>query len=296
MEEVLLSKEKNIKDLIYEIRGHQVMLDSDLAMLYECKNGTKEINQAVKNNPNKFPERYSWLISSDEYNYACSKSKFLTLNKSGNKRGSNIKYNHRVFTEEGVAMLATILKTKVATEVSIRIMDTFVAMRHYINANLIEQKYINKLVLEDHEKLELIFSRFDKDNEYLYLSGQVYDAYSKVLDIFKESKSELIIVDAYADKSLLDIIKKLKVKVIIITKKDNLLNKNLIDKYNEQYSNLKVIYDNTFHDRYFIIDRKDIYHCGASINKLGYRTFSINKIEDEIIKETLLNNIRSICE
>ena len=167
-------------------------------------------------------------------------------------------------------------------------------MRQYLNTNLIEYKYINKLVLEDHERLDLIFSKFDKDSEYLYLPGQIYDAYSKVLDIFKESKKELIIIDSYADKNLLDIIKELKVKVIIITKENNKLSKLNIEKYNKQYNNLKVIYDDTYHDRYFILDKEVIYHCGASINGIGKRTFSINKIEDDIIKETLLKIFANI--
>ncbi len=287
MNEVLLKEEKNIKDLIYEVRGKQVMLDSDLAMLYGCKNGTKEINQAVKNNPNKFPERYCFRIS--EGIYSNLKSKVLT-SKGGSRKG------HTAFTEQGVAMLATILKTKVATEASIRIMDAFVSMRHYFNTNLIEQKYINKLVLEDHEKIEEIFSRFDKDDEYLYLPGQIYDSYSKVVDIFKRSKKELIIIDSYADKSLLDIIKDLKVKVIIITKKNNLLKELDIEKYNKQYDNLKVIYNNTFHDRYFIIDKKTIYHCGASLNGIGYKTFSINKVEDEKVKKMLVKYMYSLIK
>ena len=290
MEEVLLSKEKNIKDLIYEIRGYQVMLDSDFAMLYECKNGTKTINLAVKRNKERFPEDFCFQLTKEELRNL----RFQIETANVNNMSRQLPY---VFTEQGVSMLSSVLRTKVAVKASINIMRAFVSMRHYLIDNKDIYKSINNInnkLVEHDEKLELIFSRFDKDNEYLYLSGQVYDAYSKVLDIFKESKSELIIVDGYADKSLLDIIKELKVKVIIITKKDNLLSKNLIDKYNEQYSNLKVIYDNTFHDRYFIIDKKDIYHCGASINKLGYRTFSINKIEDEIIKETLLNNIKKI--
>ena len=295
MNNVLLNEEKNIKDLIYEIRGKQIMLDSDLAILYNVE--TKRINEAVRNNPNKFPERYSWKLVEDEFYLICSRPKISTLNKSGNNRGYNLKYNPRVFTEEGVAMLATILKSKVATEVSIRIMDTFVAMRHYLIDNKDIYKSIsninNKLVEHD-EKLELIFSKFDKNNEYLYLPGQIYDAYSKVLDIFKESKEELIIIDSYADKNLLDIIKELKVKVIIITKENNKLSKLNIEKYNKQYNNLRVIYDDTFHDRYFILDNKTVYHCGASINGIGKKTFSINKIEDDIIKETLLKTFANI--
>ena len=121
-------EEVKIENLIYEVRGKQVMLDSDLAMLYECKNGTKEINQAVRNNPLKFPERFAFRITEDEY--LNLKSKNLTSNLRGGSRKG-----HTVFTEEGVAMLATILKSKVATIVSIKIMDTFVAMRKFINEN-----------------------------------------------------------------------------------------------------------------------------------------------------------------
>ena len=288
MEEVLLKEEKNIRNLIYEIRGKQVMLDRDLAKLYGVD--TKVFMQSVKRNIVRFPKNFMFQLTKEEFlNW---RSQFVT------SKGDNIGLRRPpyAFTEQGVTMLSGILRSSVAINASIMIMNAFVAMRHYINSSLIEQKYINKLVLEDHERLDLIFSRFDKDNEYLYLSGQIYDAYSKVLDIFKESKKELIIIDSYADKSLLDIIKELKVKVIIITKKNNLLNKVLIDKYNEQYNNLKVIYNDTFHDRYFIIDKKIIYHCGTSINKIGCRTFSINKIEDEIIKKTLLDNIESICK
>lgn len=288
----IIKKEDSVKDLIYEARGKQVMLDSDLAMLYGCKNGTKEINQAVKNNPNKFPERYTWKLTDEELTNL--RSKILTTNYSSMSRS-----NPRVFTEQGVAMLATILKTKVATEASIKIMDTFVSMRHYLIENKDIYKSINNInnkLIEHDEKIEEIFSKFDKDEEYLYLPGQVYDAYSKVLDIFKLAKKELIIIDSYADKNLLDIIKDLKVKVIIITKRDNLLKELDIEKYNKQYRNLKVIYNNTFHDRYFIIDRIEIYHCGASINRIGYKTFSINKIEDEIIKETIVNNVYTIIK
>ena len=124
--------------MIYEIRGKQVMLDSDLAKLYQCKNGTKEINQAVKNNVEKFPERFSWILTFDEYNDL--RSKILTSNSNNNYGGR--RYNPRVFTEQGVAMLATILKTKVATKISIEIMDAFVTMRHFFKSNLVNQKYI----------------------------------------------------------------------------------------------------------------------------------------------------------
>lgn len=147
MNDIVVKDTKKIEDMIYEIRGKQVMLDFDLARIYECKNGTKEINQAVKNNPRKFPERFSWRITKDEQNFLVK-----SFDQKVETRGGRYK-NPRVFTEQGVAMLATILKTKVATEMSIRIMDAFVTMRHYISSSLLEQKYINSMVLENNEKI-----------------------------------------------------------------------------------------------------------------------------------------------
>ena len=158
-------------------------------------------------------------------------------------------------------MLSSVLHSETAVTISIKIINAFIAMRKYISTNLIEQKYINNLVLEDHEKiktLELSFAKFEekkKTNE-IYFNGQIYDAYSKIQEIFNEATKEIIIIDSYADYTLLDIIKRLKIKVTIITKPNNLLTKQDIIKYNKQYNNLKVIYDNTFHDRYFILDNK----------------------------------------
>ena len=128
----------------------------------------------------------------------------------------------------------------------------------------------------------------------IYFNGQIFDAYSKILEIFNNAKKSLLIVDAYADNTLLDIIKRLSINVIIITKHNNLLTNQDIDKYNKQYNNLKVIYDNTFHDRYFIIDEEVVYHCGTSINRIGYKTFSINLISDEEVISLLINKINKI--
>ena len=271
------------------------MLDSDLARLYECANGTKTINLAVKRHINRFPERFMFRLTKDEYRKILRfQSETLEL-----EQGKYSKYLPYVFTEQGVAMLATILRTEVAEEVSIRIMDAFVAMKKYISSNLIEQKYINDLVLEDHnriQKLENTFEKFEekrKINE-IYFNGQIFDAYSKIQEIFKKAAKKLIIIDAYTDNALLDIIKRLNVEVVVITKYNNLLTKQDILKYNKQYNNLKIVYDNTFHDRYFIIDEEIVYHCGTSINRIGYKTFSINLISDEEVCEMLINRINKI--
>ena len=172
-------------------------------------------------------------------------------------------------------------------------------MRKYISTNLLEQKYINNQVIKNTEDIKLLqesFSKFEdkkKVNE-IYFNGQIYDAYSKILDILKEAKKELIIVDGYADKTLLDLIKILSLQVILIVKNKSLLTETDVKKYNSQYSNLKIIYDDTFHDRYFIIDKQEIYHCGTSINRIGTKTFSINILEDEIVKQLLIQKISSL--
>ena len=259
-----------IEEMIYDIRGKQVILDSDLAKLYQCKNGTKEVNQAVKRNIVKFPDDFYFQLTEKEYIYL--RSQIVTAK---NNMARVLPY---VFTEEGVAMLSSILKTSVAAEVSINIMRAFVAMRKYISTNLIEQKYINNLVLKDNKRIDLLeetFSKFEekrKTNE-IYFEGQIYDAYSKIIDIFEEAKNELIIIDAYADKTILDLIKNLNIKVILIVKSKSLLSKMNIEKYNSQYNNLKVIYNDTFHDRYFLLDKQTIYHCGTSLNYMGTKTF-----------------------
>lgn len=292
MSNIVFKNEEKLTNLIYEVRGKQVMLDSDLAKLYQVE--TKRINESVKNNKDKFPERFSWKLTKEE-------SKIFMVENFDQKietRGG--RYNcPRVFTEQGVAMLATILKSKVATQVSIAIMDAFVLMRKYISNNLIEQKYINNLVLEDHSrvnKLEETFQKFEEKRKVsdIYFDGQIYDAYSKILDIFNSAKEEIIIVDNYADKTLLDMVKDLHVKVTIITKKNNLLKEHMIEKYNKEYHNLTVKYSNIFHDRYFILDNKVVYHCGASINRIGYKIFSITLINDQDVSQLLIDKINKI--
>ena len=281
-----------IENLIYEIRGKQVMLDSDLARLYGCANGTKDINKAVKRNSERFPENFMFRLNNEEWSVLRFQSG--TSNEKGGRR-----YKPFVFTEQGVAMLSSVIHTDVAIKASIKIMDAFVAMRKYISRDLLEQKYINNMVLEDHDKIKVLEASFNKLEERkkvneIYFNGQIYDAYSKIQDIFKEAKEELIIIDGYADNTILDIIKRLKVDVTIITKPNNLLTKQDISKYNKQYKNLKVKFESSFHDRYFILDNKTVYHCGSSINRIGYKTFSITLIGDTEVCNLLLNKVKKI--
>ena len=287
----IIEKEK-VENLIYEIRGKQVMLDSDLAELYKVE--TKRINEAVKNNMEKFPERYSWKLTDKESGI------FLVENFDQKRETRGGKYkNPRVFTEQGIMMLATVLKSKIAVETTIRIMDAFVEMKKFFLNDNLRLSNIETKVLDHDKNIKLLQESFDKLSEKrkaneIYFNGQMFDAYSRIINIFKTAKKELIIIDAYADNVVLDIIKRLDIKVTIITKSDNLLTKQDIETYNKQYKNLKVIYNNTYHDRYFIIDNKTVYHCGTSINRIGYKTFSINLLDDKEVITPLINNINRI--
>ena len=277
----MLEESLNIKNMIYEIRGKQVILDSDLAKLYQVE--TKRINEAVKRNEEKFPNRYCFKISEETYINLKSQSATSSLNEHGGSRKG-----HRVFTEQGVAMLSTILKSKVAVQVSINIMDAFVEMRRYISSNLIEQKYINELVLKDTKRIDLLedaFNGFKEKNNHIFFEGQIYDAYSLMLDILNKSKESIIIIDNYIDKSILDILCKTEKKVVVITNKYN--NEDYI-KYKRQYKNVRLVISNEFHDRFIIIDKIIVYHCGSSFKDLGNSCFAINKIEDEEIIKSLL--------
>lgn len=297
MNEIIVKDEVKIEDLIYEVRGVQVMFDSDLAKLYECKNGTKSINLAVNRNLDRFPEDFYFQLKEEEYNNL----KFQIETSSSKNNYGGVRKLPYVFTEQGVAMLATVLRTEVASKMSVAIMRAFVVMRKYISSNLIQQKYINNQVLKNTEEIKILQESFQKFEEKkkvneIYFNGQIFDAYSKIQEIFKSATKKLIIIDSYADSTLLDIIKRLSVEVIIITKANNLLTYQDILKYNKQYQNLKVIYNNTFHDRYFVIDEKLFYHCGASVNRIGYKTFSITLIGDDDVCKILMNRITNVIK
>ena len=276
MNEIIEKEEIKIENMIYEIRGKQVMLDSDLAKLYKVE--TKRINEAVKNNPDKFPERFAYRLTDEETRI------FLVENfdQKLEKRGGRYK-NPRVFTEQGVAMLSTILKSKIATKVSIRIMDAFVEMRKYISTNLINQDYYNKMTVRHDTEIKLLQESFDKlssNKEYdgIFFDGQIYDSYYLLLDIFNTANKNIIIIDNYIDKKLLDILRNINKNILIITNK---YNNEDYSKYQNQYNNITLKINNNIHDRFIIIDNKELYHCGASLKDLGKKCFAINKIENK---------------
>lgn len=276
----------NIKSLIYTVRGKQVMIDSDVAMLYRCE--TRVINQAVKRNIDRFPERFCFQLTKEEYKNL--RSQIVILNENRNISEIGRKYLPYVFTEQGIAMLSAVLKNTVAVQVSINIMDAFVEMRKFVanNGQVFQEINTIKLKLLEHDKkFNEVFDELQKDKEIkfkqkVFFDGQIYDAYSLIVDIIKTAKEKILIIDNYIDESILKILSKKNrnVEVVILTLPNSNINKLDITKFNKQYPILKVGRTNRFHDRFIIIDHKDLYHLGASIKDLGKKCFAISKMED----------------
>ena len=285
MNELVIKDNEKIVDMIYEIRGKQVMLDSDLSKIYNVE--TKRINEAVKNNPKKFPEEYSFVLSDEEYNIL--RSKFSTANdniKSINKK----RFNPRAFTEEGCLMLGTILKSDVAVNTTLLVIEAFVAMKRFISNNFLEQNFYKNKILEHDKRIKLLeesFSTKTFSNE-IFFEGQIYDAYSLLLDILDSSKESIIIIDNYANKNLFDLFSKTKKKVIVYSKN---IDNELINKYKSQYSNVELKYNDGYHDRYIIIDNKILYHCGSPFKDLGKKCFCISKIDNILMIDDILNKL-----
>ena len=272
MTQIVEKYQSEIVEMIYEIRGKQVMIDRDLAKLYKIE--TRILIQKVKRNIERFPTLFCFQMTDDEFVNWKSQIVMSNNDKMGLRRPPY------VFTEQGVAMLSAIINTSVAVEMSVRIINAFVEMKKYISYTLIDQKYINNQVLKNTENIRLLQESFHKAKKYdgLFFEGQIYDSYSLLLDIFGMAKNEIIIIDNYIDKHLLDILRKVNTKIIIIT---NQYDNNDYSKYKMQYKNIELKINNKIHDRFIIIDRLDLYHCGASLKDLGKKCFAINKIENK---------------
>ena len=274
---------ENIETMIYEIREKQVMLDRDLAKLYRVE--TKVFMQSVKRNIKRFPIEFMFQLTYEEF--LDWRSQIVTSKNDA----QGLRRPPYAFTEQGVAMLSSVLKSKIAIETSIKIMDAFVSMRHYLNENKDIYKSLNTInnkLVEHDEKFDLIFSSFKDKNNYLFLNGEKYDSYSLMIDIFNRSKEEIIVIDNYVDKNLLDILSKTNKTIKVVTNKYNRYD---YSKYIEQYHNVELIINNNFHDRFIIIDKKELYHCGASFKDLGVKCFVINRIDDEDCLNKLINKI-----
>ncbi len=276
---------KDIENLIYTIRGKQVMLDSDLAKLYQVE--TKQLIRQMKRNIERFPIDFCFQIENEEFeNLRCQFGTSSLKNNYGGRR-----YNPYVFTEQGISMLSSVLRSKIATEISIKIIRTFVQMRKYLltsgeifsRLDKIETKQIeNKL--EADKKFDEIFDFIASKQEItqgIFFNGQIFDAYNFVADLIRKAKKKIILVDNYIDDTTLSLFNKNQnIEVIIYT---HTINKTLaldLEKYNKQYKEINIKINKDFHDRFLIIDEKEVYLIGASLKDLGKKVFGFSLLKD----------------
>ncbi len=287
----------SIENKICLIRDCQVIIDSDLAELYQIE--TKVLNQAVKRNINRFPESFRFELTSEEYldyinlrnSQSHLKSQTVTSNKHGGRR-----FLPAVFTEQGVAMLSAVLRSETAVQVSIEIMQTFVQMRKFMLryqsvSNKIEQ--IERKQIETELKFEKVFQALEsKDkipSEGVFFDGQIFDAYELVSKLIRTANKSILLIDNYLDETVLSLLSKKKknVSVKLFTKN---INKQLlldVSKANEQFPFIELHRFDKSHDRFLIIDQTEVYHIGASLKDLGKRWFAFSKLEKSTVNDLL---------
>ena len=290
----------NIEPLIKIIRGQQVMLDKDLAKLYGVE--TKVLNQTVKRNIERFPNDFRFELNKEE----SLRSQIVTSNGRGGNR-----YSTYAFTEQGVAMLSSILRSKTAIEVNIQIMRAFVSMRHFMvnNASIFNrletieyhqleilqhQQDTDKHLQESDKRIEEVFRKLDEGNakpkQGVFYNGQIYDAYTFISDLIKSAKKRIILIDNYVDETVLTLLDKREdgVSAIIYTQQISRQFQLDIDRHNAQYAPIDVEVFRLSHDRFLCIDN-NVYHIGASIKDLGKKWFGFSKMEiltpDELVEK-----------
>lgn len=285
MNEIII-KDKKIENMIFEVRGVQVMLSSDVAILYQIE--TRILNQVIKRNIDRFPSTFCFQLTDEEIDRLSLRSQFATLNKSNNLRGQHYKYLPYVLTEQGIMMLSGLLKSDIAVKVNIQIIDAFVKMRRYFANNF----NTNELLLNHENRIQLLENTLDSFKEQkikkIFFEGQIYDAYSILIDVLNKARTEIIIIDNYASKELLDILKDINLKIIIVSKN---VDSVLKEKYTKQYKNVEFVDNNSFHDRFIILDRSKLYTCGASFKDLGKKCFAISEFNDINYLEQIINTL-----
>ncbi|MFA6408717.1 MAG: ORF6N domain-containing protein [Gammaproteobacteria bacterium] len=310
---------KDIQSMIFTIRGVQVMIDNDLAFVYEVE--TKALNQAVKRNIDRFPPAFRFQLTDQEKEELvtnCDQFKnFKRSTSIGAKRKEPVaicdrfKYlkhssvNPYVFTEQGVSMLSAVLRSDTAVKVSIKIINAFVEMRRFIQRNSgvfvrldsLERRQI-AFESETEKNFEKVFDAFEAGEpikQGIFYNGQIYDAYIFAADLIRNAKKSLILIDNYVDDSVLTLLSKRKkdVSVKIYT---STISKQLaldIKKHNAQYPIIAIEVFCEAHDRFLIVDEKDIYHIGASLKDLGKKWFAFSKFElgaMEMLKKLHIKN------
>jgi phage regulator Rha-like protein len=294
MKELTVLENQYIQNNIYTIRGIQVMLDEDLAVLYGVE--SKRLNEQVKRNIERFPENFRFQLTEKEFENLRSQFVTLSLDDSlrsqiatlESQRGKHRKYLPYVFTEQGVSMLSAVLRSPTAIDVSIKIIDSFVEMRKFIlsNANMFGrfERIEQRLSLHD-EKFNKLFNAIEEkgtpQKQHIFYDGQIFDAYLFVSDIIKSAKSSIKLIDNYIDESTLVLFTKRDTNVAmkIYTKT---ISKQLqldLQKHNAQYPRIEIEKFELSHDRFLIVDEKEIYHFGASLKDLGKKWFAVSKLD-----------------
>lgn len=293
----VVAETKDIKSLIYVVRGQQVMLDSDLAMIYQVE--TKVFNQAVSRNIERFPENFRFQLTKEEFDTL--RSQIATSNGRGGRR-----YRPYMFTEQGIAMLSGVLRSDVAVQVSIRIMNTFVEMRRFIANNALLFEKVSDIELKQLEYQKNTDEKFDKVFRYIedhaeseqkiFFDGQIYDAFSLITSIIRKAQKEIILIDGYVDVDTLNMLAKkyAGVDVKIYTYANAQLTEKDAAKFNAQYPTLTVRKTQVFHDRFILLDRGTAYHIGASIKDAGKKCFAISLIDDPGVVTDLLNRLKTV--
>lgn len=287
--------QKEIENRIYMIRGKQVMLDTDLANIYQVE--TKVFNQAVKRNTERFPENFCFQLTSEEWEVL--RSQIVTLNAG---RGQHRKYLPFVFTEQGITMLSGVLKSTVAVKVSIEIMNAFVEMQRIFVSNAALFHRLDKIELKQlqaDQKIEEIFKVLESDKLHsekgVFYNGQIFDAYTFVSDIIRSAKSSIILLDNYVDDTVLTLLGKRNDNVTATIYTKNISNQLRLDlqRYNSQYPPIEIETFPDAHDRFLIIDRTELYHIGASLKDLGKKWFAFSRMDIEVGRMLqILNNHR----
>lgn len=300
-EESALLNNQNIESLIYTIRGKQVMFDKDLAKLYGYD--VKYLNRQVQRNIERFPSDFMFQLNINDINDGL-RCQIGTLNAKGNKTGMHIKYMPYVFTEQGIYMLATILKGDLAVKQSIYIIRAFKELRHiYMDNNLLLDRIVNteiKLVeyKEDIDsKLDEVFKYMGNHKEIsqkIFFKGQIYDAFSLFVELIESADNEIILIDNYIDIKTLNILAKKNKDVsvnIYTSKKGNSLSQIDVDTFNKEYPSLVVKIIDGFHDRFLLLDKRKLYLIGHSIKDAGNKCFGILEVNDKNIIKDVLNRL-----
>jgi len=276
---------QEIKSLIYTVREKQVMLDSDLAKIYQVE--TKVFNQAVKRNVDRFPDNFRFQLTQDEFNTINLRSQIVTssLNYGGRR------YLPYVFTDTGIAMLASVLRSEIAVKISIEIMNAFVEMRKMLigNASLFHRlNNIELKQLQTDQKFEEIFKALESNKLHpekgIFFNGQVFDAYTFVADIIRSAKASIILLDNYVDDTVLTLLGKRNENVTATIYTKSMSNQLRLDlqRYNSQYPSIEIKIFSNAHDRFLIIDQTELYHIGASLKDLGKKWFAFSRMDIEV--------------